>query len=118
MQRVDTALAAADREAPGAKAHLARIGLQQVGRNCARFRQHHLHRQVQRTAAHMHRAGAAVLVAAFDCSGVGLDKMKCRELQPQQIGGDLYKAGLVALACRSRALWPACASVMRSAMQG
>src|SRR5215472_447422 len=48
----------------------------------------------------MHRAGATVAVAALDHAGVGLDKTECRKRQPQEIGGDLREAGLVALAVR------------------
>ena len=42
-------------------------------------------------------------VAALDRLRVGLDKTERLERQPQQIGGDLRKAGLVALAVRLRA---------------
>src|SRR6516225_106303 len=39
-------------------------------------------------------------VAALDRSRIGLDKAEGVERQPQQIGGNLRKAGLVALAVR------------------
>src|SRR6516162_1835938 len=48
----------------------------------------------------MHRAGAAMPVTAFDCSCVGLNKTERRKRQLQQIGGNLRKAGLVALTVR------------------
>src|SRR5882672_11266465 len=48
----------------------------------------------------MHRAGAAMPVAALDLAGVRLDETECSNWQSQQIGGDLRKAGLVALAVR------------------
>src|SRR5262252_5550091 len=48
----------------------------------------------------MHRAGATVSIAGLDRPRVGLDKTECRERQAQQIGGDLWKAGLVTLAVR------------------
>jgi hypothetical protein len=43
----------------------------------------------------MHRAGAAMPVAALD-----LDETERGNWQAQEIGGDLGKAGLVALATR------------------
>src|SRR6185369_5321411 len=51
----------------------------------------------------MHRAGAAMSVAAFDHPCVRLDKMEGGNRHSQQIGGDLRKAGFVALAIRLRA---------------
>src|ERR1700720_1118054 len=48
----------------------------------------------------MHRAGAAMPVAALDLAGVRLDEAECGNWEAQQIGGDLRKAGLVALAVR------------------
>src|SRR5437016_7538656 len=48
----------------------------------------------------MHRAGAAMPVAALDLPGVRLDETECRNWQSQEIGRDLRKAGLVALAVR------------------
>src|SRR5271169_4772987 len=39
-------------------------------------------------------------VAALDCSCVGLDKTEGSNWESQEIGGDLRKAGLVALAVR------------------
>src|SRR5205823_2412627 len=60
----------------------------------------HLRRLVQRRAAHVHRAGAAMPVAAFDRAGVRLDETECSNWEPQQIGGDLRETGLVALAVR------------------
>src|SRR5580704_14416449 len=48
----------------------------------------------------MHRAGAAMPVAALDCRRVGLDKTEGSNRQAQEIGGDLCEAGLVALAVR------------------
>ena len=97
-QKVDAARAAADREPSGAKAHLGRIGLQQVGGDRAAPGYDHLRRLVQRGAAHMHRAGAAMPVAALDLPGVRLDETECSNREPQEIGGDLRKAGLMTLA--------------------
>src|ERR1051325_8903929 len=51
----------------------------------------------------MHRARAAMSVAAFDHPCVRLDKTEDGNRQSQQIGGDLRKARLVALAIRLRA---------------
>src|ERR1700720_3020491 len=48
----------------------------------------------------MHRAGAAMPVAALDLAGIRLDETECSNWQSQQIGGDLRKTGLVALAVR------------------
>jgi hypothetical protein len=48
----------------------------------------------------MHRAGATVPVAALDRPRVGLDKAECRNRQSQEIGGDLRKVGIMALAIR------------------
>src|SRR5437588_5661762 len=48
----------------------------------------------------MHRAGAAMPVAALDLPGVRLDETEGSNWESQQIGGDLRKAGLVALAVR------------------
>src|SRR5262249_17230238 len=48
----------------------------------------------------MHRAGAPMPVAALDRARVGLDKTERPKRQPQQVGGDLRKAGLVTLAVR------------------
>src|ERR1700731_5160487 len=48
----------------------------------------------------MHRAGAAMPVAALDLAGIRLDETECSNWQSEQIGGDLRKAGLVALAVR------------------
>src|ERR1700716_1063085 len=48
----------------------------------------------------MHRAGAAMPVATLDFAGVRLDETECSNWEAQQIGGDLRKAGLVALAVR------------------
>ena len=95
---VDAALAAADREPSGAEAHRARIGMQQVGGKRAALLQHDLRREVQCRAAHMHRAGAAMPVATLDRAGIRLDKPEGLNRQSQEIGGDLRKAGFVALA--------------------
>src|SRR5947209_1413383 len=51
----------------------------------------------------MHRTGAAMSVAALDRPCVGLDKTESTDRQSQEIGGDLRKAGFVALAVRLRA---------------
>src|SRR6267142_2647987 len=48
----------------------------------------------------MHRAGAAMPIAALDLAGVRLDETECSNWEAQQIGGDLRKAGLVSLADR------------------
>src|SRR5712692_8328706 len=48
----------------------------------------------------MHRAGAAMPVATLDLPGVRLDETECGNWKSQEIGGDLRKAGLVALAVR------------------
>src|SRR5204862_1096345 len=51
----------------------------------------------------MHRTGAAMSVAALDRPCVGLDKTESTDRQSQEIGGDLRKAGFMALAVRLRA---------------
>src|SRR3954462_7596831 len=51
----------------------------------------------------MHRAGAAMPVAALDRLRVRLNKTEGGNRQSQQIGGDLRKAGFVALAVGLRA---------------
>src|SRR5437763_3013384 len=51
----------------------------------------------------MHRTGAAMSVAGLDSPCVGLDKTESNDRQSQEIGGDLRKAGFVALAVRLRA---------------
>jgi hypothetical protein len=51
----------------------------------------------------MHRAGAAMPVAALDLARVGLNEAECRDRQAEQVGGDLREAGLVPLAVRLRA---------------
>src|SRR5271155_796222 len=48
----------------------------------------------------MHRASAAMPVAALDRPGVRLDKTECVNRQSQEIGGYLWKAGFVTLAVR------------------
>src|SRR5947207_15055237 len=48
----------------------------------------------------MHRAGAAMPVAALDLRRVRLDETECSNRESQEIGGDLRKAGLVALPVR------------------
>src|ERR1700730_13214728 len=48
----------------------------------------------------MHRAGAAMPVAALDLPSVRLDETECGNWESQEIGGHLGKAGLVALAVR------------------
>src|SRR5437879_6896258 len=48
----------------------------------------------------MHRAGAAMPVAALDLRRVRLDETECSNRDSQEIGGNLRKAGLVALAVR------------------
>src|SRR5437773_11106144 len=48
----------------------------------------------------MHRAGAAMPVAALDLPGVRLDETECSNREPQEIGDDLRKAGLMTLAVR------------------
>src|SRR6267142_842879 len=48
----------------------------------------------------MHRAGAAMPIAALDLPGVRLDETERSSWESQQIGGNLRKAGLVALAVR------------------
>src|SRR5712691_3862541 len=51
----------------------------------------------------MHRAGAAMPVAALDVPCVGLDETEGTNRESQQVGSDLRKAGLMALAVRLRA---------------
>jgi hypothetical protein len=48
----------------------------------------------------MHRAGAAMPVAALDRTRIGLNKPKCGKRQAQHVRRDLWEAGLVALAVR------------------
>jgi hypothetical protein len=48
----------------------------------------------------MHRACAAVAIAALDRARVGLNKAEDINRQAQEIGGDPCKAGLVTLAIR------------------
>ena len=88
---------------PSAKITRVRVGLQQVGGERAPLGDDHLRRLMQRRAAHMHRAGAAMPVAALHLARVGLDVAEGVDRQAEQVGGDLRIAGLVALAVRLRA---------------
>ncbi len=76
--KIDAALAAADREPAVGERYLVRIGLQQVGGQDPSLGDDHLRRLMEGRAAHVHRAGAAMPVAAFHLSRIGLDKAESR----------------------------------------
>ena len=78
---------------PSAKHYRVRVGLQQVGGQGAPLGDDHLRRLVQRRAAHMHRTGAAMPIAAFHLARIGLDIAESVDRQAEQVGGDLLVAG-------------------------